>query len=252
LVPGVDQKLAGLLQLQAHSRAERNRLHARDLLLRLQDGHRRNALQGIDEAHYRLLEVELTEPAVVDQQRLGQIEREYVSLIPDHNSDTLSAEYFEGMWREQESDHEVTQENVRDEAQDVDAQLSALVESLRSPSPEREVAVASNLLALQNELRQVRSDVQEKDILFDKEQQLLSEALSRPGASGDPQRLADVHRERTQLRMEWGRQIQRRLETTQQGLRMVQSQNSLRDPEIEAELARQIAMIEREAQYPPF
>jgi predicted nuclease with TOPRIM domain len=144
---------------------------------------------------------------------------------------------------------------VQDEADDVDALLRALAESLeKSPSPERTAAVESGLQALQNELRQERDAVEAADFQLANEQASLNQTLGEPGSShyaAGAQRLAEVQQQRTQLRTDWRERMQGRLDAARQELETLRSREA-RDGLAEADLARQIELLEHEVNNPSF
>jgi hypothetical protein len=82
-----------------------------------------------------------------------------------------------------------------------------------------------------------------------------SATLPRPGSSRHAegiQRLNALQAGRVQLRLDWQTQMQRHLDLARRALRTAQSIDRLRDPAIEADLARQIALLEYEVQHPSF
>jgi paraquat-inducible protein B len=230
-------------------------LALREKVLANLDGTTRpDASDEVNEARLRELERELERDlaggGVLPEERLREIQHELVE------AELIDAEFLDEIWREAEAEEAALQEAVQDEAEDVDALLRALAESLeKSPSPERTAALESGLQALQNELRGERGAVEAADFALANEHASLIQTLGQPGSSqhaASAQRIAEVQQQRIQLRIDWRERMQRRLEAARQELRDLQSVPGLRDETLEAEVARKIALLEHEVNSPAF
>jgi hypothetical protein len=161
---------------------------------------------------------------------------EFAGILQD-DSDTLDAEFFDAIWREAEAEEAAAQDTGH------------------GASPEPAAAVESGFQALQNELRAQRSAFELEIEALIHQHAAHSQALPGPGSSRhseDVQRLRALEAAHLSLREGWRQQMRNRLDLARQELGTRQSLSQQRDPTIETDLARQIALLEHEVQYSSF
>ena len=133
------------------------------------------------------------------------------------------------------------------EARDVAAVLGASAELMaQSSSPERASALQSNYERLEQELREEGAAVESALSALANEQADIQR--TQAGSSRGPswqERVRAIQEEQAQLRAQWRAALEQRLDSARRLLHVRQSVFALRDEAIEAELGREIALIER-------
>jgi hypothetical protein len=247
----IDQKITRVMNEQEARKTERAELRAHALLLGMREARRKNPRE-IDEVRFRAFEQAFADPATVDEQRLGNFERELAEILRDE-SDTLDAEFFDEIWREAAAEGEAQQETAHGANPAAPARDQS---PWRSPSFEPAAAAAEpGFRALQIELRAQRIAFEMEDMELANQHAAQSQALPGPGSSRHAEgvrRLQELEAARLQLRMDWRRLMQDRLDLARQELRTTQSIERFRDEATEADLARQVALLEHEVQNPSF
>jgi hypothetical protein len=201
---------------------------AEGLLARLDDTPWAHPPDSVDEARLREFERQLAE-GLVNDQRLAEIERALDAMDPT-----------DADW----------EQAVLDEAHDVDATLREWEELLReSPSPERAAGLQSRFERLQQELREERLAVEGAVSALANEYASIhtTQASSSSGPNWQ-QRLRAIREEQGLLLAQWRARLEARLDDARRELDAMRSVDRLRDEDVEAELARQIALLERELQ----
>jgi hypothetical protein len=230
----VDEKIARVTKEQEARKAEHTSLRAHALLLGLVETRRRRGPQAIEDARLRAFEQAFSDPKTVDEQQLRNFEHELAGILQD-DSDTLDADFFDAIWREAEAEDAAPQETGHD------------------TSPEPLGAEGSGVQALKNALRAERSafEMEIEDLIHQHAAQ--SQALPGPGSSHHAegvQRLRALEAAHLSLRERWRQQMRNRLDLARQELRAEQSRSQYRDSTVEADLGRQIALLEHEVQHP--
>jgi hypothetical protein len=139
---------------------------------------------------------------------------------------------------------------VLEEAHDVDEVLNEWEELLhQSPSPERAAGLQSSFARLQQELREERAAVEAAVSALANESAYIQ--TTQAGSSSGPtwqERLRAIHEEQLALQANWRARLQERLDSARQQLALMRRVERFRDEASEAELAREIALLERELQ----
>jgi hypothetical protein len=222
-----DQKLKQEEQRLRAIRISIAQLRLRErLLTRLEGTPWAHGPGSVDEAQLLEFQRLLSNELVTDQQ-LAEIERTLDSMYPTDAD---------------------SQQAVLDEAEDVDEVLSDRDELLRqSPSPERAAGLQSSFELLQQELREERRAVEA--VVADLANQYAFIQQTQAGSSNGPtwqERLRAIHQEQLDLRAEWRTRLQARLESARERLELRRLVAALRNEAVEAELAREIALLEQE------
>jgi hypothetical protein len=198
------------------------------LLAQLDETPWAHAPGSVDEARLREFEQKLAE-GVMDDPQLAAIEAALDAMDPT-----------DADW----------EQAVLDEADDVDETLREWEELLRqNPSPERAARLQSSFQRLQQELREERAAVEAAVSALASESAYIQ--TTQAGSSSGPtwqERLRAIHREQLDLQANWRVRLQERLDGIRQQLDLMRRVERFRDEASEAELARQIALLERELQ----
>jgi chromosome segregation ATPase len=206
-------------------RAERTRLRAQALLLGLVQAQRRNELDDQDAAFVQEIESMLADPATMDERRLTEIARATADTIRGE-ADALDEAFFDEIWgggRHDGAPDGAPQETAPNDVESLDEELQAILASLMEPDPEA--------------VPEPGSPVQR------------TEPPRNPDETGPSN---DPPERDTQLRMEWKRRIEERLKDARDQLQIMQSIDRYRNESIEADLLREIAVLEQHLQNPPF
>jgi hypothetical protein len=211
------------------NRIQRAQLRVKERLLALLDRTPwSDAPESVDEARLREFERQLA-AGLESEQQLADIERALDAMDPT-----------DADW----------EEAVREEAHDVDETLRAREALLRqSPSRERAAGLQSSSERLRRELREERLAVEAAVSALTNEYASIhtTQASSSSGRTWQ-QRLQDIREEQDQLLAQWRARLRERLESARRELNAMRSVERFRDEETEAELAGQIALLERELQ----
>jgi hypothetical protein len=185
-------------------------------------------------------------PGSMDEARLREFERQ----LADGLENELQLAAIERALDAMDPSYTDGQHAVLDEARDVDEILREWEELLQQrPSPERGAGFQSSYERLQRELREERDAVEGAVAALANEYANIQ--TTQAGSSSGPswqQRLLAIHREQLQLRAQWRARLEDRLGRARRQLDLIRSVERLRDEAVEAELAREIALLDRELQ----
>jgi hypothetical protein len=182
----------------------------------------------VDEAQLREFERQLAEGAVNEQQLAG-IEQALDAMDPTPAD---------------------LQEAVLDEADDVDEVLSEREELLQQRlSPERAARLQASFERLQKELREARVAV-DAAVASLANQYAFIEQTGASSSSGPTwrERLRAIHQEQLDLQENWRASLRARLGSAREQIDLMRRIPRFRDEAREAELAREIALLEGELQ----
>jgi hypothetical protein len=181
---------------------------------------------SVDEAQLLEFQRQLIEGLVTDQ-RLAEIERALDAMDPT-DADWAQA--------------------VLEEAADVDETIGEWEELLNeNPSPERAPEIQSSFERLQQELREERAAVE--GAVSALANVYANIQTTQAGSSSGPtwqERLRAIHQEQSDLLAQWQRRLRTRLNSAQQRLNFRRRVPALHNEAVEAELGREIALLERE------
>jgi hypothetical protein len=201
-----------------------------DVKYRRELAHRHDARDRLRQEGERWLRDEAPAPGSVDETELREFERQ---LAEDMHREPTAAD-----WRDA----------VLDEAYDVDESLNDHEDLLRqNPSLERTAELQSSFERLQRELREERVAVEGAVFALANEYAYLEQ--TRAGSSSGPtwqERLRELHQEQLELRANWRARLRTRLDSLRRELDVRQRLPRFSDEAAEAELAQQIALLERE------
>jgi hypothetical protein len=185
-------------------------------------------------------------PGAVNEGRLREFERQLLDGL--ENDQQLA--HIERALDQMEPTHADLQEAVLDEAHDVDETLAEREELMRqSPSPERTARLQSSFERLQQELREERVAVEAAVSQLANQYAFIEQ--TRAGSSRGPtwqERLRAIHQEQVQLRAQRRAGLSARLDSAWRQLNLLRSVEAFRDEAVEADLTREIALLERELQ----
>jgi hypothetical protein len=214
----IARTIAQLEQQLALQQAERSRVRAEALLLGLVQAKRRKQLDDDDAAHVQELQGMLADPTTLDPGRLAEIARDTEDTVRGE-ADVLDDAFFDEIWgsgNHDDAPDAARQDPVPDAFETVDEELLAILHSFQQPDP----AAAP-------------------------------EPGSPPSDSGEAGPSNDPAERNTQLRREWQRELEERLQNARDELEVLQMLGDYRLPELEAELLQRIARLEEELKKPP-